>query len=580
MGLAATQARFLAITSRKANLEFQSMQIAQQKLSLTRELEEVADEYQAAINKTVLVWDVDGSGDYLYNLSYSLLMTPSYMNGYTPYLLARKDGKIALNSAYASAAKAAGINDDGSLDTSKERAYINFINALQGSNAISASDANVAKAVGLIADAGMGGELVNRETANNMYLTSMISYIDLVTEGYGNEALANSLTFDMSDCGLNTKYKKDDGASALLMNGNYYDTSSSFNLADLLEYDITLLVNKKQDYTKICQAMKTAITTGSQTGSFSLLLNNSAGNTTDSNGKTVTGWYDQVMGDGAYEKLSSSEKALLEFFTSLTQGMYALLMPDDPSDTDLNAFAIALDDLVSRISNSGNNSYVAVKKGDSKSEDKAKSAVVNAEDYNCWVQYDGEWALSLSNLTEAFLTTFINAKDEYEDGYYVADYVRDSYYVTDDSNYIYTVNTGEGEQTDLWIAEFYSIIFNEICQNGWYENEQVEDNDYLDNAVKNGQLFIVSQGSDGYYYQSRYARINGEHLSEYTDSDAISQAEVEYTRKKSKINYKEEELEIKADQLDAELAALTTEYDTVKSMIAKNIEKTFTIFQS
>ena len=67
---------------------------------------------------------------------------------------------------------------------------------------------------------------------------------------------------------------------------------------------------------------------------------------------------------------------------------------------------------------------------------------------------------------------------------------------------------------------------------------------------------------------------------ENTDSDAIAQAEVEYTRKKSQINYKEEQLEIEADKLDAEIAALTTEYDTVKSLISKNIEKTFTMFQT
>lgn len=39
MGLAASQARFLAITARKMNCEFQSMQIAQEKLSTTRDME-------------------------------------------------------------------------------------------------------------------------------------------------------------------------------------------------------------------------------------------------------------------------------------------------------------------------------------------------------------------------------------------------------------------------------------------------------------------------------------------------------------------------------------------------------------
>ena len=63
MGLAATQARFLGITARKANCEFQSMQIAQQKLSITRELEKATAEYQSALDTTKLIWDPDGSGE-------------------------------------------------------------------------------------------------------------------------------------------------------------------------------------------------------------------------------------------------------------------------------------------------------------------------------------------------------------------------------------------------------------------------------------------------------------------------------------------------------------------------------------
>ena len=62
MGLAATQARFLAITSRKARCEYESMQLAQQKLSLTRELEQATQDYQSALNTTKIVWDPDGSG--------------------------------------------------------------------------------------------------------------------------------------------------------------------------------------------------------------------------------------------------------------------------------------------------------------------------------------------------------------------------------------------------------------------------------------------------------------------------------------------------------------------------------------
>ena len=608
MGLAASQARFLAITSRKANCEFQSMQIAQQKLSLTRELEEVSDEYQAAINATNLVWDADGSGDYLYNLSYSLMMTPSDVNAYTPYLLSRRDGKIALNSAMAAAAKAAGISDSGFVGTAQEKAaaYAVFIGELQNQRAISSSTADMAITVGLISDAGVGGELMGRETANQMSLTSMITYIDLITEatasGYypagSTEAeLAEDLIFDFNktvynedgsirrelDCGLSSGWSKNSHSTTLLKNGSYYNDATyadngvgsyspgSFSLSDLLNEDMTLLVTGKTDYSNICKAMSSAIQTGSDKGSFSLILNND-----------VDQWYDNINGQGSFDRLSADEKAVLTYFDQLAKGMYALLMPEDPSATDLNAFYTALDDIIDRFQNRNEGSdYVdAGPPLPINSESTAKSAVREADNYNCWVKYGNSWALSLSNLTETFLTNFVDGMNGYSGGFVIHDKLNSSYYITDDPGYLYTVNSGSDDEKNLWTSEFYSVIFNNLCQNGWYQNDQLEDKDYLDNAIKSGQLFVVSKGSDNYYYQSRYVQISGGHIMENTDSDAIAQAEVEYTRKKSQINYKEEQLEIEADKLDAEIAALTTEYDTVKSLISKNIEKTFTMFQT
>ena len=608
MGLAASQARFLAITSRKASCEFQSMQIAQQKLSLTRELEEVSDEYQAAINSTRLVWDADGSGEYLYNLSYSLMMSPSDVNAYTPYLLSRRDGKIALNSSMAAAAEAAGISDSGFIGTAQEKAqaYAIFIGELQNQGVISATTADSAISIGLVADAGLGGQLMGRENANQMSLTSMISYIDLITEGAASgyysdgsvEAeLAEKLVFDFNktaynedgsfrtelDCGLSSGWSKNAHSTTLLMNGSYYNdatyaddgvgsyTPGSFSLADLLNEDMTLLVTGQTDYTKICQTMSSAIKTGSDKGSFSLLLNND-----------VDQWYDSINGAGSFNNLSADEKALLTFFDQLTKGMYALLMPEEPSSTDLNAFYTAMDELITSFSNKKDGTdYVNIGgKLPFNSESYAKNAVQNADNYNNWIKKGNSWAISLSNLTEAFLTNFVDGMNGYSGGYVIQNKVSSSYYITDDPGYIYTVNSGADDEKDLWTSEFYSVIFNNLCQNGWYQNDQLEDKEYLDNAIKNGQLFVVSQGSDNYYYQSRYVQINGGHIMENTDDDAIAQAEVEYTRKKSQINYKEEELEIEAEKLDAEIAALTTEYDTVKSLISKNIEKTFTMFQS
>ena len=130
----------------------------------------------------------------------------------------------------------------------------------------------------------------------------------------------------------------------------------------------------------------------------------------------------------------------------------------------------------------------------------------------------------------------------------------------------------------MFEAEFYSIMFNNILENGWYNNLYIDDKEYLDNALKNGQLFITSINEDGYYYQDRY-NANG-YIMEDTDDDAITQAEREFSAAKLKIEAKEQQLDLDMKNLDLEISSLTTEYDTVKSLINKNVEKTFTMFQS
>ena len=125
MGIAACQARFLAITARKANCESDAMQIAQQKLSITRDQMKASNDYQAALNATKLAWATDGAGLYYnqaglggdtYDLTYNLMMTPSVLNDYTPYMLTNRSGQIVLDPTMAAAAKAAGLKPNGGSD--------------------------------------------------------------------------------------------------------------------------------------------------------------------------------------------------------------------------------------------------------------------------------------------------------------------------------------------------------------------------------------------------------------------------------------------------------------------------------
>ena len=120
MGLAASQARFLCITARKADCEYKSTALAQEKLDITKQLGDISTQYAQAMNATKLVWSNEAV-DNDYGLTYSLMMMPTAANDYNPYMITSPSGAIVLNNEYAAAAKAAGISKAGGIGSQASR---------------------------------------------------------------------------------------------------------------------------------------------------------------------------------------------------------------------------------------------------------------------------------------------------------------------------------------------------------------------------------------------------------------------------------------------------------------------------
>ncbi len=195
MGLAASQARFLGLTARKANCEYKSTDLAQQKLNITNQLAAISNDYSNAMNATKLIWSNETVADI--DMNYNLLMMPSAANDYNPYLITTKSGSVVLNNEYAAAAKAAGISKCGGFGSQEQRDK--FIAALSGAGVITKETAqaitqtdydNVKYVNGAIElgtgvngptgvktwnpFAGVGGEPMDKSTVNAMQLTDLI----------------------------------------------------------------------------------------------------------------------------------------------------------------------------------------------------------------------------------------------------------------------------------------------------------------------------------------------------------------------------------------------------------------------
>ena len=545
MGLAASQARFLAITSRKMNCEFQSMQIAQEKLSVTRDLQKASQEYQNSLSATKLVWDTEDNT--VYDLSYDVMMTPSMANDYNPYLVTDTKGKIVLSTSMFQAAVDAGVIDaktgdpkagtktmgtDGSTNDGSRNA---FLYQLGVKNQVTPETVTAVKNLGNKGynNSGIGGEALDKTVANAFNTNSFISYMKKAEDDSGNSIYALKVGDILSN------------------NGGYSFGTSKNELSNN-----QVLITKSGSPISESEMQKLTL------------------------GELLSGQYELTGRMDAEAMRKLAEAFLKSMGTTLgwQNGNIGGLNVDDESDEALlQAMEFTLKCLNKDYDTSSGGKILS---------NSVTNAVNQAASTNSIVAGSNNVSsVSLTNMLKSFLTNFAVAIEGFGCGYYVTENdKKKSTYVTDDIGYQFLIkndNTSIDEK-DVLMADFYNQLYNNLCVNGastdTNKQQQVTDKSYLSNALKNGQLFISSLNNDGYFYQGAYT-LNG-HVAEVADDDAIAQAEAEYNVTKNKLNYKEQTLELDMKNIDTELSSLTTEYDTVKNLISKNVEKIFTMFST
>lgn len=621
MGLATSQARFLCITARKADCEYKSTELAQQKLEITNQLSDISANYANAMNSTKLVWKNDlVENDY--GLTYNLLMTPSAANDYNPYMVTTSSGAIVLNSEYAAAAKAAGISKAGGISSADGRDK--FIAALvpggivtqDTANSIMTTDyvatkmddgtlkldkANTSATTGNVgwnSGAGMGSTPLDKNSVDGLDISALITsdligkqlvdWAQLITT---SSEQITSAKYDSTIKDYDVQIKK--AATAL----QYAEANTDDYTVKAAA--LNALKDAKADFIK--NAKKNGIVDVDRK-SFQMDNNSvhDTGFTVVSNG-TIT--YDEdtikkmTIGDllssnivlmtqnQSADKMSKYATELMESIASIfgyRNSGHGLNM--DSKSNEALEFAMTM---VKNINLKASN---AITQGTSV-DDKAmtnNSAYVNANDYNR-IGTSGKYvfptgpvsyqAVSVSNLLSSFLTYYDNYMNGNSSAYVVGKRVDTSAFVTDDRNYRYFAEA-EGTATSQKekLADFYDQLYNNLCEKGWREDASVQDNEYLENALKTGRYAMSSLHEDGYFYQTRYNETG--YIVEETDSDAIARAEAEFTQKKAELTYKEDAIDMKSKKLDAEISSLSTEYDTVKQLISKSIEKTFQMFQN
>ena len=580
MGLAAGQARLLTITGRKSDCEYQSMRLSHQKIALARELADLSNEYENSLNLTKLYYDYYGTGDTSTPLSYNILMTPSALNDYMPTTLTDSMGRVTLNSKYAAAARAAGIPQEGLGTLPSEAMRNNFINGLAQSGLITNDMAATITGLPYNQAAGIGGGATVAVQTQEVTLDELAKMLD----GYGvdptvtnslDTSITNSLTlYDNTSKTYYGSAQNKPGYSKYDLRQGYTENAGGgqVTLGDILTGDYTLLAVMNGNRMS---------SIGYQGGAIDAIVNSTA----------WTDMFDSIdslldTGDSYTKKAIEYARSKIDFMISNQCNPDGKTSPKGDDNAD--------DGEKSQFYNDTDLKNFAYKESGQKNKNSKVAATTNkkAQEYIGLIMRkhtdDGHddkngcqsmVGVSLTNVMKAYLTYFIDFMNGVSktdscgvEKYDVQNTVAGSHLV--DANTTFTIKTGTSVSSDdLAQATFYDALFNQICANGWTENDNINDNEYLQQMLQSGMLFVSKMKDDGYYYQGNYA--TDSYIKEVSDDTKIAQAEAKYTTEKAKLNAKEETLDLKMKNLDTEISSLTTEYDTVKNTISKNIEKSF-----
>ena len=584
MGLAAGQARLLTITARKSDCEFRSMGLSHQKISLARQLADLSNEYQNSLDQSKLIYDYYGTGDTTTPLSYNILMTPSALNDYMPTTITDTLGRVVLNSKYASVARYAGIPQEG-LGTLPSEAMRNaFIQGLASKGVITNVLASTILGLPYNQEAGFGGGTtvsVLTEDVNINELAEILSdyTVTPLDTSYDAEFTRGINLYSNSDSTYYVNSASSGDGRWNNLNGKTYTegaASTAISLGQILQGDYVMVAYGQDEYNSalgyaggaidavvnssfwedMFEAVESLLDTGD---SYTQKALEYARSNVE---KMISNNCDQSKGPGS--KGCEDEKRQYYNDTDLSNFAYRTGGADQEKDANVMAQALNY-----ASENGQNNSYIGL-----------------VCRFNCGKGHDDDSDISavsvnLSNVLKAYLTYFadfmngVSATDAYGMQIYdVTNQKVSSKLVSDDYLFQFKIKTGTTVSSDdLAQATFYDALFNQICKQGWSENEKITESGYMQAMLQNGMLFISKMKDDGYYYQGNYA--TDPYIKEISDETAIAQAESRYTTEKAKLNTKEETLDLKMKNLDTEISSLTTEYDTVKNTISKNIEKSF-----
>ena len=602
MGLAASQARLLFITSRQNDVSAQMQRISNQNMILARDEDEVSSTYNKMLSATTLK-AADGV-----DISYDSLMgAAGAANGLTTAnVLLNSAGKVALSASDIAKYGLAEAGNAGDI-TSKYPDAKSFIKAVTGSDEIAAAADSSDKPAAAGASTALSGKMSINDLlgkvatgtgeVTNGFVTTTYNWIKGqfayggVTSGEFDDLANNNSAinvFNESSNGITAYFALSDGVldydrdwkngritdigkktvsiSDLYSNAGNMSSSimlgSAMRASDKALPDLTGIKSNLNNLTNTIGAqLLTALSDlGFDAEAAKKAVTTSVGKYNKSYASNI--YWDEGKGDGkVYDnsaKWAEARKSALAYAEK--HGAYDSGWNDvfDDANQKYNEGAVAIGAMAA----TGLHGIVATRCSEQGSN-------------NSW-----QFTLNLGNLVQDIVNDLMNTMS----GGAIYDEDTSQNKVINQEKTVdvklTAVKSSGGssapaktDATNESIASYYTSIYNALKNKGWATDTLVTDKTKLTEALKNGSYTIYANGT------TSNAKNSGL-FTEVSDSDAKSKAEHYYEDEMRKINRKEKQLDTELTKLQTEYSGLTNDYESVKSIITANVQKSFTYCQN
>lgn len=138
-------------------------------------------------------------------------------------------------------------------------------------------------------------------------------------------------------------------------------------------------------------------------------------------------------------------------------------------------------------------------------------------------------------------------------------------------------NPGENAEKK---AEWYTNLFNRMNEGGYQalETGLAHSSEWIKFALESGLVSMEQVDVKKQWVSTMYS--NCSNITESQVDVDITVAEAEYNKTMNEIEAKDKRYDIELKNIDTEHQSLQTEYETIKSVIDKNVERNFKMFQA